>query len=356
MVAWLSDHGTELGIAAAVGLGLILGLICLRMVAFRMLGGADATGWRLVAQRVVTRTHVLFIIITVLKLASLPLDLSERADSMIHVAFVIAAALQGAIWARAFVIGLIERKLGAEDNNGTLGTAIGLIRILVSVAVFLIAIIVILDNVGVNVTGLVAGLGIGGIAIGLAAQGIFKDLFAALSIVFDRPFRRGDSVAIGGVKGFSGTVEDIGLRTTRLRAVEGEMVSIGNDRLLQDRIHNYSLRARRRVALSIKVHAATARELLAQAPGELRKIVEATPHATFDRAHLVSIEPDAATLDLVFYIDSGDMVPFLDAKQAIILAMLNRFDEMGIEIAPGATEAAPAPSPAPPAASPAKKP
>src|SRR6201999_2371357 len=111
----------------------------------------------------------------------------------------------------------------------TLGSAVGIIRLLVSIAIFAIALIVVLDNLGVNVTGLIAGLGIGGIAIGLAAQGIFADLFAALSIIFDKPFRRGDSIKWDAV---SGAVEAIGLKTTRIRSVNGEEVVISNTNLL----------------------------------------------------------------------------------------------------------------------------
>src|SRR6476646_4777790 len=110
---------------------------------------------------------------------------------------------------------MIARRVGDNPGESTLGNATSIIRVLVSVALFALAIVVILDNLGVNVTALVAGLGIGGIAIGLAAQGIFSDLFAALSIVFDRPFRRGDIIRFGTT---TGTVERIGLKTTRIRA------------------------------------------------------------------------------------------------------------------------------------------
>ena len=135
--------------------------------------------------------------------------------SLVHALFVIAFAIQAAIWARELVLGYIEHRVGADDGHTTLGSAVGIIRLLATVALFAIAIILILDNLGVNVTGLVAGLGIGGIAIGLAAQGIFSDLFAALSILFDKPFRRGDSIKFGDV---SGNVEQIGLKTTRVCA------------------------------------------------------------------------------------------------------------------------------------------
>src|SRR5690606_9331072 len=126
----------------------------------------------------------------------------------IQFVFTIAVVFQVAVWVREIVIGLIQRR-AAEGHNETLNNAMGIIRLLISVALFAIAAIVILDNMGVNVTGLVAGLGIGGIAIGLAAQGIFSDLFASLSIIFDRPFRVGQAIKYDNS---AGTVERIGLK------------------------------------------------------------------------------------------------------------------------------------------------
>src|SRR3546814_7967353 len=123
----------------------------------------------------------------------------------------------------------MQHRVGTEDESSTRGSAIGIIRLLVTIALFAIAIILILDNLGVNVTGLIAGLGIGGIAIGLAAQGIFSDLFAALSIIFDRPFRRGDEITFDQT---NGTVEPIGLKTTRIRPLGGEEVVKSNANLL----------------------------------------------------------------------------------------------------------------------------
>ena len=133
---------------------------------------------------------------------------------------------------------MIGRRVAEEQGAGTLGNAMAIIRLLVSVALFAIAGILILDNLGVNVTALVAGLGIGGIAIGLAAQGIFADLFAALSILFDKPFKKGDTIRYDQS---TGTVERIGLKTTRLRSITGEQLIMANTKLLEREIHNLAL-------------------------------------------------------------------------------------------------------------------
>ena len=137
---------------------------------------------------------------------------------------------------------MICRRVAIEAGSGTLANAMAIIRVLVSVALFAIAIILILDNLGVNVTALVAGLGIGGIAIGLAAQGIFSDLFAALSILFDKPFKKGDTIRYDQS---TGTVERIGLKTTRLRSLTGEQLIMANTKLLEREIHNLAAAPRR---------------------------------------------------------------------------------------------------------------
>ena len=122
---------------------------------------------------------------------------AARSTTTINFLFTIAAVFQAAIWARELILGVIEHRTARRGLFGrALGSAMGLIRLLVTFALFAIALIVVLDNLGVNVTGLVAGLGVGGIAIGLAAQGIFADLFAALAIIFDKPFRRGDVITL----------------------------------------------------------------------------------------------------------------------------------------------------------------
>jgi small-conductance mechanosensitive channel len=209
----------------------------------------------------------------------------------------------------------------------------GLIRAFITVAAFLIAIIVILGNVGVDVTGLVAGLGIGGIAIGLAAQGIFRDLFAALAIIFDQPFRKGDTINFGGAAGFTGTVEHIGLKTTRLRALDGEMVAVGNDKLLQDRIHNYALQRRRRGVLTFPVLPTNSPQALAAVTGELQAAAAEQAGVVFDRASLTRFTQASADYELVFFMETADFGQFAKAREAIILAVLRRLDGLGIAYA-----------------------
>ncbi len=195
-------------------------MLAMRWIGHRLLAKEpEMWGWRGIIGRVLAKTSIFFMVAAaidiVVSYAAIPTKLAHLAD----IFFIIAASLQVAIWAREIIVGVIRSRVGDDPGASTLGNAMALVRVLVNVVVFAIALVVILDNLGVNVTALVAGLGIGGIAIGLAAQGIFSDLFAALSIVFDKPFRRGDTIRYGtGTDVTVGTVERIGLKTTRLAA------------------------------------------------------------------------------------------------------------------------------------------
>ena len=200
--------------------------------------------------RIFAKTSVAFMIFAAADVVANYADLPHRATHLIDIGFIIAFALQGAIWGRELILGLIGRRVAEENGAGTLGNAMAIIRVLVSVALFAIAGILILDNLGVNVTALVAGLGIGGIAIGLAAQGIFSDLFAALAILFDKPFKKGDTIRYDNS---TGTVERIGLKTTRLRSLTGEQLIMANTKLLEREIHNLAQAKARRITIYLAV-------------------------------------------------------------------------------------------------------
>jgi small-conductance mechanosensitive channel len=330
--AWLSGNAVDILIAAAIGAVIALLLIGLRSFGHRLVRdrGEDGINWRTIIGRVLARTTLFFVIMCAAELVAEHAETPPTLLRAIHFLFVIAAAFQAAIWARELVLGLIEHKVGADDPHSTLGSAIGIIRLLVTVALFAIAIILILDNLGVNVTGLVAGLGIGGIAIGLAAQGIFKDLFSALAIIFDRPFRRGDTITFDQT---TGTVEQIGLKSIRIRSLNGEEVVISNDNLLNTKIQNWALLHRRRALMTLGLVYQTPPDLLAGLPAEIQAIVESQPLATFDRAHVAAFNASSIDLELVFFVESAEFPVFMHTKQAIMLAILRRFYELGVAFA-----------------------
>ena len=329
---WLTGNAVDILIAAAIGALIALVLIGLRAFGHRLVRdrGEDGINWRTIIGRVLSKTSLFFVIMCAAELVSENARTPPTLLGAIHFLFVIAAAFQAAIWARELILGLIQHKVGEDDQHSTLGSAIGIIRLLVTVALFAIAIILILDNLGVNVTGLVAGLGIGGIAIGLAAQGIFKDLFSALAIIFDRPFRRGDSITFDQT---TGTVEKIGLKSTRIRSLGGEEVVISNDNLLNTKIQNWALLHRRRALMTLGLVYQTPPDLLARLPAELQAIVESQPLTTFDRAHVTAFSASSIDLELVFFVEAAEYPVFMHARQEIMLAILRRFDELGVAFA-----------------------
>ena len=336
---WLTANADDLALGALVAAGLIGVMLILRAIGSRLLAAdPDCRGWRGVIGRVLARTTVLFMVAAaidiVLHYAEVPAKVARLADIL----FVIAAALQGAIWGREIILGVIASRVGEDDGSSTLGNALSLIRVLVSVALFAIALIVILDNLGVNVTGLVAGLGIGGIAIGLAAQGIFSDLFAALAIMFDRPFRRGDTIRYGAT---TGTVERIGLKTTRMRGIGGEQVIMANTKLLEQELHNLAEAKVRRVFLPFSLALDTPADTLHALPEIVAPALATIQSCRLVRCVVMKFGAGAIDAELVYDDRSSDPDTLAKHKSAIIIFMVRTFAERGIDLA---AASAPAPS------------
>jgi small-conductance mechanosensitive channel len=330
-VAWLQTDSVAalIGVASAVVLYLVF--FGIRFGLCRLLGaGRDVTTWQGFVGRMIRRTRSFF-------LGALAAMIAARAAAppgallgFIKLVFTVAAAIQGAIWIREFILGLVDRRAAVTEDPAALASASNIIRVLVNVVVWSLAFILVLDNVGVNVTALVAGLGVGGIAIGLAAQGIFADLFAALAILFDRPFRVGDTIRWGQV---TGRVEAIGLKTVRLRSQSGEQVIVGNTKLLGDQISNLARIEERQVVMVFGVTYQTKPDLLDRLPGEMRVIVDAQPGVRFDRCHFVRFADSSLDFELVFFTAGQSFMAMMDARHAIGLAILRRFNELGIDFA-----------------------
>ena len=248
---WFDANRDGLMVGLAVGAAIVAVMLVLRTLG-RLAVARDPHGmsWRTVIGRVLAKTSIVFMVLAAADVVATFAELPHKVARVIDILFVIAFALQGAIWGRELVLGVIGRKVAEENSSGALANAMAIIRVLVRVALFAIAGILILDNLGVNVTALVAGLGIGGIAIGLAAQGIFSDLFAALAILFDKPFKKGDTIRYDQS---TGTVERIGLKTTRLRSQTGEQLIMANTKLLEREIHNLAAAKGRRITLYLAV-------------------------------------------------------------------------------------------------------
>jgi len=326
---WLRDDSTEALMAAAVAVAIYFALVGLRWGIVRVLGGSgDVTTWKGFAGRIIRRTRSFFLA-------------SVSAYSVIHVVvppgplvavidfvFVFSGAIQGAIWLREIILAMVERRAEASEDSADFASAIGIIRVLVNIAVWALATILVLDNLGVNVTALVAGLGVGGIAIGLAAQGIFSDLFAALSMLFDRPFRVGDTIQFGTN---TGTVEAIGLKTVRVRLLSGEQLVIGNTQLLAQEVSNLKRIEARRVVLVLGVTYQTPPEMLDALPGHIEALVSGIENARFDRAVFTSF--GASSIDFVvrFWI-RDPQAGLTNVRGDVLLALWDAFKANGIAI------------------------
>ena len=331
ILAWLTDNADRLALGALIAAGLVGVMLVLREVGHRLLAAdPDCRGWRGVMGRVLSKTTILFMVAAAVAIVINYAEIPPKPKRLADILFVIAAALQGAIWGREIILGVIASRVGDDDGGSTLGNAMALIRVLVSVALFAIALIFILDNLGVNVTGLVAGRGIGGIAIGLAAQGIFSDLFAALSIMFDRPFRRGDTIRYGTT---TGTVERIGLKTTRMRAVTGEQVIMANTKLLDQELHNLAEAKVRRVTLSFGLTYQTSPDAIAGLADLLGPVVNAIKGCRLVRATAVNLGPSAIDAELLYDDRTNDADKLAAHKSAIIIGVMRALAGQGIAFA-----------------------
>ena len=331
IVRWIELNQDQL----PIGLG-VAGAIILVMLGLRALGGwlisgdPDCLRWRGVIGRVFQKTTIFFMVAAafniVVTYAAVPGKLERLADIL----FTIAFAFQGAIWARELILGLIGRRAVDDAGESAIGNAMALIRVLVSVALFAIAIIVILDNLGVNVTALIAGLGVGGIAIGLAAQGIFSDLFAALSILFDKPFRRGDTIRYGQS---IGTVERIGLKTTRLRSLDGQQLVMANTKLLEQEINNFAEGHSRRTTMNFGVIYQTSPDQLEEIPELARGVINGRTGCTLIRCAITAFGPSSIDFELIFDSASTDMDVVGADRTRIVADMMRTFAAHGVEFA-----------------------
>jgi len=335
--AWIGQNGEALLIGLAVAAGLVIVMLVLRSIGQRVRNrDPNCSTWRSVIGHVLAKTTVLFMIIAALDTVASYVEPPPLISRTIGVAFIIAFALQGAVWARELALGAIGRAAGDEDEHG-ISNARSVIRVLVSVAVFALALVVILDNLGVNVTGLIAGLGIGGIAIGLAAQGIFADLFAALSILFDKPFKRGDTIRYDNS---TGTVERIGLKTTRLRSITGEQLIMANTKLLEREIHNLAEASARRMTLIFAVASDTPADKLQRTPGVARESVATIKSCKPVRCVATGIGAGATAFELVYDDRTLDNNRVAENRSAILIDLIERLRGEQVEIV-RASDAAP---------------
>lgn len=328
LVDWVRNDFERVLILSGAALLVFLLLVVVRTWVARLLRRSEhRANWIGTTRLAVQRTSY-----AVLLLASFTIVVNGSQPPVIvaqvfQLLFTIVIVLQAAAWAQTILVGLLEQR-GEQAEDAS---ALNLLRSLLTGIIWVVAILTMLSNLGVNITGLIAGLGIGGIAIGFAAQGILGDLFAAFAILLDKPFRRGDTITYE--PGQLGRVEEIGVKSTRLRALNGELVIVPNARLLSASLANFAAFERRRVVLAFGVIYETSAELLERIPQEIRTIVESVPQCSFERCHFVNLGAYSLDFELVFFVEQPTLVEMMGAREQVLLRIVKRLRELDISFA-----------------------
>lgn len=262
-------------------------------------------------------------------LGSHSLTLPDGVQEAIRIIFVVLALLQCGFLANKLLMYLINKRAVREGKaqSATLKT----IGRFLSGLVWAIVIVMALDSVpGIEVSTLVTTLGISGIAVAFAIQNVLSDLFAALSITFDQPFIIGDVIVVDDL---AGIVERIGLKSTRVRSLSGELLVFSNSDLLNSRIHNFQQMDRRRVVLKFGVTYQTPREKLQAIPEMIEKVIAKQEKVSFDRAHFTGFGDSTLDFEVVYWLEDSDYGFYMDSQQAVDLGIFELFEEEGIEFA-----------------------
>ncbi|KTG17554.1 MULTISPECIES: mechanosensitive ion channel family protein [unclassified Guyparkeria] len=323
---------------ALIASGIALGIFALLVLAQRVLlnrwarfaeGTSNSIDDDLVI--VLRRTQWWFLLVVGVSIGTLYFDLPAQGDQLIRSATVLALLLQAGLWSSTFLVQRLERyRLKRRETDPGSEMTLSAVGFLGRIALWSFILLLALDNLGVNVTALIAGLGVGGIAVALAVQNILGDLFASLSIVLDKPFTVGDFLIIDDLLG---KVEHVGLKTTRLRSLSGEQLVFSNSDLLQSRIRNYGRMYERRVVFEIGVTYQTPRDKLEIIPAIMREAVEACEETRFDRSHFKAYGNFSLNFETVYFVLTADYNRYMDVQQAVNLHIHQRFEEEGIEFA-----------------------
>lgn len=325
-LAWL----IALSLAAAV---FTLLVVARRVVVSRLtaLAARTSTQWDDIAVAVVRRTSTLSLLVLSLLAGASTLSLSDRATRALGILAGLTVLLQLGLWLTASASGLIERyRLQRLENDKSAATMFVAVSFLVQTLIWSAVLLAALGNLGVNITAFVASLGVGGVAIALATQNILGDLFSSLAIVLDKPFVIGDFIVVGE---FKGTVEKVGLKTTRLKALSGEQLIFSNADLLASRVRNFGRMNERRIAFKIGVTYQTPRSTVERIPAMLRTAVETQAPVRFDRAHFASYGDFSLDFEVVYFVLSADFNQYMDIQQRINLAILEQFEAAEVEFA-----------------------
>jgi small-conductance mechanosensitive channel len=301
---------------------------------FQIVSRLTASHWDDLFVAMMQRTSGFLIFVISFYVASFLAGAPSETRVIFYKALVIALFFQAAIWGNQVVEYLLRRYLMkrnhvTKDDNFDI-SAYSAINITGKFLLWTLLFLLLLDNLGINITALVTGLGIGGIAIALAVQNILGDIFASLSIVLDRPFEVGDFIVVGDQ---AGTVENIGLKTSRIKSLSGEQLVFPNKTLIETEIRNFKRMQTRRVVFSFGVVYNTPREKLQRIPELVKEIIQSTEDTSFDRAHFTKFAESSLDFEVVHIMQTPDYNKYMDIQQHINLALFECFAKEGIEFA-----------------------
>jgi len=321
-----------IAIGAAIGVYFVVQAIKLLMVRY-MAALAEKSKSHIddILVDVFKRTKSIFVFIVALYIGSLFLTLPEKVANIVKLIATVAFFFQVALWGNCLIESWITRVREEKfEKDPATASAFGAVKFFARLLLWSLVVFLILDNLGIDITALVAGLGIGGIAIALAIQNILGDIFCSIAILMDKPFEVGDFIIVDDKMG---TVEKIGIKTTRVRSLSGEQLIFSNADLVNSRIRNYKRMNERRVVFSFGVTYQTPIEKLEAIPLAVKEIILSISNTRFDRAHFQKYGDSSLDFECVYYVLSRDYNIYMDIQQQINLAIFRHFEKEGIEFA-----------------------
>lgn len=339
MPAWLEQEflGNALwrwGLAVLIVLAAFVGLRLLAAAGRAIIRhtGGDR---RDLSARLLRRTKSWLLLLVAVGVTGTVVALPTAGAQVLQRLAFVALLLQLGLWVNVLVAysihrALVSREEDEEEVSAAARTGEHLLQLLAAVGVWALLLLVALAHAGVDITALVAGLGVGGVAVALALQNVLGDLFASISILLDRPFEAGHFIIVGE---HMGTVERVGLKTTRIKSLGGEELVFSNTDLLQSRVRNYTRMQERRIMFQFGVVYETPSAKLETLPELVRGIIETTPNTRFDRCHFKSYGDFALLFETVYYVLAPEYQAYMDAQHAINMAMFRVFEREGVTFA-----------------------
>lgn len=329
--SWYGNSRAAMLIALGVWVAVIVAIVVLQRLLIRWLDRrAKSTNTEIdnFFVAMLRKTRFAFVVFAAMAAASATLSLPPSLRDAVAVVGKLALLIQIAIWGSELITVAFHRYFGLV-RGGRNSTTVEALSLVLRLILWILIILIGLESFGIHVTAVVAGLGIGGIAVALAVQNILGDVFAALSILFDKPFVVGDFIEVNS---YSGTVTHIGIKSTRIRSVTGEQIILANGQVLINGVRNFERLGQRRVVLITRIAPDTSEQKARLVSGIVRKVVKSQPSATFSRTHFKTITDNSFEFETVYFLSTIDYDSFLDCQEEINLALVREFKAAGINL------------------------